>query len=113
MHLIIDSLACGKTTRRARRGDHRLSYAMLVRKQAVVASHPVCIVTIYNVLLLLFLRNIFQKKIRIYALRKPEYLKKTKQKLLVLLLKGLGFSPNIHITVNIFKNRTFYYVSAT
>lgn len=90
LHLIIDSLACGKTCRKGPGGDHRLSYAMLVRKQAVVASHPVCIVTIYNVLLLLFLRTYF-KKIRIYALRNLNILKKTKQKLLVLLLKGLGF----------------------
>ena len=57
LHLIIGSLACGKTCRKGPGGDHRLSYAVLVRKQAVVASSSVCIVTIYDVLLLLLLRT--------------------------------------------------------
>lgn len=61
LHLIIDSLACGKTCRKGPGGDHRLSYAVLVRKQAVVASCSVCIVTIYGVLLLLLLRTYFKK----------------------------------------------------
>lgn len=117
LHLIIGSLACGKTCRKGPGGDHRLSYAVLVRKQAVVASSSVCIVTIYDVLLLLLLRTYFKNGKRMYALRKPEYPEKnkTKQKLLYLLLKGIIriFPPNVHITVNIFKNRIFYYVAAT
>ena len=61
LHLIIDSLACGETCRKGPGGTHGLSYSVLVSEQAVVASCSVCIVTIYDILLLLLLRTYFKK----------------------------------------------------
>ena len=83
LYLVISSSACAETCRKGPGGDHRLRAAVTAvwfRTEVAAASRSVCIVRIYNVVLLLLLRTYFIKDKNNAYPGKPGYPEMTKKK---------------------------------